>query len=616
MNDTTKSGDDVSLAFEADPEIPPPSDVHGDVQGEQVGDQDEFSSGELYEANQAPRAGAAEDSNHDNVPLDEGPDTAKSTAETDSNCGDSLDEDGSDEEPESEEPEVDSPQSILSQLECQVGEEGETLQRAEVALRTAERRLATLERQLSRSKERSLTAVAEVEALRRSRDQLATWLRERSRSMAVRLLLSLEEDGAALASDEEQLRAFSGAATPNLAPQARSLRRSFVRGLWIALGLAAGITLAVYGVALLLERFGQQMPGLGTTWWAYLILFFSILFVGVATALKAYHREWARLKRVLDLELMLGEHLLKTVDHLRRERARIDALFPQVRERLEMLGLLLHHPWREPEGQLGGGMHTPSIDTLPACLQVFRACDDDVSALAGSRAIAVASQIKRGWRKEAAESLMDKVAQRQGLPPDALTMRALNGESSETGLRRLVSEWIQDPFCLDALARERIVSVAREIQDVLSASAEDGASLDAIRPAVEPVDPDPLEGLRLSHELLQEERGRSLSWLQAQQDICGDGTIMSRTTLSSVAVAAGRLGEFESVVAARGDVAPILGKSVDTANVHTDRIVGVDITTRIDITPPVRASEVVLFEEAAVSDDRSPGVDYAWTSPL
>lgn len=614
----TQPADDAALGARVDPETPMSSNVHGDVQEQQIGEQGEFSGGEARETHQASGEGAAEDSAHDHVSLDGGPDMAEPTIETDSDGADSLDdEEWSEEEPESEEePDSDVPPSILSQLEYKVGEEEEALQRAEVTLRAAERRLATLERQLSRSKERSLTAAAEVEALRRARDQLATWLRERSRSMAVRLLLSLEEDVAALAADEEQLRAFSAAATPNLAPQARSLRRGFVRGLWIALGLATGITLAVYVAALLLERAGQQMPGLGTTWWAYIILFLSILFVGVFTALKAYHRQWARLKHVLDLELMFGEHLLKTVDHLRRERARIDALFPQVRERLEMLGLLLHHPWREPEGQIGGGGHMPSLDTLPACLQVFRACDEDVSALAGSRSIAVASQIKRGWRKEAAESLLGKVAQRQGLPLDALTMRALNGESSETGLRRLVSEWIQDPYCLDALARERIVSVAREIQDVLSASAEDGASLDAIRPAVEPVEPDPLEGLRLSHELLQEETGRSLSWLQAQQDICGDGTIMSRTALSSVAVAAGRLGEFESVVAARGDVVPILGQSVDTASVHTDRIVGVDITTRIDITPPVRASEAVIFEEAAVSADRSPGVDYAWTSPL
>ena len=470
--------------------------------------------------------------------------------------------------------------------------------------------VAAKRKRLEANRETLLRARSEALTLEAARDSLGTWLHERSRSLAVRLLDILDQQENQLERDERIVRNWAEAQLPVIEGRARRLRTAFVVTIWIALGLAIIVPSALWLIGDWLRSEGGELPLLEDYWWRYVVLGLLILVLVVLIGLIRYFRGYIAMKVEMEQMLSTGKFLLGAVDQLRSERARIHGLLPQVKERLEFLGTVLHEPWTVP-GLMGAkGSDNYLSEHLPANLQIASTADSADPAIRRLRGRFTAEQFKPGIRRSAVADLLQRAVEHSGLSGENADLRIIDKDVAAYGIRNALLSSIRQPEVLETVGRSQVARIASEIQAGLGPANE--------RPGIELTNSDALDGLEIGNDLLREWSDSETRWDDYVVEILEDGAAMSRLAFSGIGLAASRHTRFTSIAVAPERLHGQAGQLVEFATMESDGVAGTEVSIRLDITEPVEVEHVALFAEtldtgsaylAAASGQATPSPD-------
>jgi len=361
--------------------------------------------------------------------------------------------------------------------------------------------------------------------------------------------------------------------------------------LWISLGASIVIPLLLLGSNALLEDAGLQVPWFGDIWWRYAILAVVLLIIFIAMSLTAYHRGYIGMKLEMDERLAQGRYLLGAIDHIRTERARIEGLAPQVRDRLQFFGAVLQEPWRVP-GYGGAQEDSDNLKRgLPALLQIAKTAHSNDPTVVRLRAQFTAEQYRIGMRRQAIDELIRVAAERRGIPSEQADLRVIDRDSATYGLRAALFDMVRDPDVLEQVGRSRVTEIASHIQSGMTPSGE--------RPGIALTNVDTLHGLSVNHDLLADWSETQTSWDDYVTEILEDGAALSRLAFSPLGTAQSRHLKFQSIAVAPERLRDGAGQLIEFVEVDSGTVTGTEIVARLDITPPMDVSDVALFEETA-----------------
>lgn len=430
----------------------------------------------------------------------------------------------------------------------------------------------------------------EALSLEAARDSLGTWLTERARSLAVRLLDNLEHQEQQLERDERIVEAWGQSQLPVQEGQARRLRSAFVASVWVAIALALAVPAILWVLSLWMASEGYELPLLQDIWWRYVLLGVLVLLVVMFFGLLAYFRGYIAMKVQMNDMLTRGKFLLGAVDQLRKERARIDGLLPQVKERLEFLGAVLHEPWIVPGFGGNQGSSHRLTDSLPANLQIASTANSSDPAIVRLRSKFIAEQFKPGLRREGVVELLHWASEQSGLSSDRIDLRVIDKDVSAYGLRTALLSAVRSPDVLEMVGRAQVSRIAAEIQAGLGPANE--------RPGIHITNADALAGLDVGHDLLSEWKQGKTHWDDYVVEILEDGAAMSRLAFSGLGLAESRHTRFKSVAVAPERLHDQAGQLVEFVAMESDGVTGTEVSVRLDITEPMDVDHVALFAES------------------
>lgn len=501
----------------------------------------------------------------------------------------SADRDDSDEASE----EDDFQQSELDELPIDVSVDDQSvhLRDLELAVRTnrellgqAERTVGLKYRRLNANRAKVEQIHVDVGNLTSARDSLATWLQERSSSLALRLLDHVDQQERMLKQDEERIRMWVDSPLPENAGRARELRRSFVRTLLWGLFFAVFLPLCLFAV----QKWWLGPVFIGS-WWGFVIFGLAVLILLVLGGLLAYHRGYISLRREMDGRLAHGRYLLNSIARLRSERARIDGLAPQLRERLAFFGAVLQEPWRVPAYERDDADHDELAQSLPALLQVATTVNGEDPVVARLRSKFVAQHYTVGMRRNAVESLLAIAAETRGLTAQQASMKVIDRDSSTYGLRAALFELVRDPAVLEELGRAKVTEVAGDVQAGLGPSDE--------RPGIERINPDVLSGLRVRQDLLADWSKAETVWDTFLLEVLEEGSALSLLAFSWSGRGNAIHTKFQSIAVAPRRLRAQGGHLIEFLETENETITGTEIVARVDVTDPLLVSEVALFAD-------------------
>ena len=457
----------------------------------------------------------------------------------------------------------------------------------------AERAVAGRRQRLENNREKRDRVRGTLAHLTTARDSLGSWIQERSQSLALKLLAHIDLQEKNLQSDEKMIHEWAEARISVTVDTAASLRKKYITGMWKSLFAAVIIPLLLLGLNILLKQVDLQVPWFEDIWWRYAILGVGLLVIFVLMSLATYHRGYMRIKFEMDERLAQGRYLLGAIDHVRTERARIEGLAPQVRDRLQFLGAVLQEPWRVPEYDGATEDSDKLKQGLPALLQIAKTARSNDATMIKLRAQVIAEQFRIGMRRQAIEELTRAAAERIGIPIEQAELNVIDKDSSAQGLRAALFDLVRDPDVLEQLGRTRVTQIASQIQGGITPSGD--------RLGIALTNLDTLQGLSLNYDLLADWSENRTSWDGYLTEILEDGAALSRLAFSAIGTAQSRHLRFQSIAVAPKRLREKAGQLIEFVEVDDGIVTGAEIVARLDITPAMDVSDVALFEET-ISD--------------
>ena len=383
------------------------------------------------------------------------------------------------------------------------------------------------------------------------------------------------------------------------------LRKKFHKRVLVSLAIVATVT---YGLIAYFDYYRAENPGepaLSTT--DILTYAGSLAVFLLLTFLAAYHRGWSSFEREVDSVISSLAHISEGNRICRRERQRLQFLYKQTLEWLELLAKSLSNPWMVRPKWLESGLKQLDLETLPFAMRIAQADEGDAAALEQLRKAALTKMAQKGWRYKAFERLVEQVSRVSGTSR-GLSIELLDRDlpHSSNNARKTLNQHV-----LDTLVQERVaVSFLKPMIEELQ-----GEAMTEARPSVIQVEDDPLELLRSDLEGI-EAVTREVPWTTflSHALTLGDGkpdpvTPLSVMSINNDEIQLGVHEEVTSYVILPERVAKELSssatKSLNTKS-YSDKVARpLDSVIRVDLAGPISYDIARLWatEEQAIGDD-------------
>lgn len=179
-----------------------------------------------------------------------------------------------------------------------------------------------------------------------------------------------------------------------------------------------------------------------------------------------YYNIWSTFSRQVTLVLWELDLITKSTEHCRNETIRLDALYPQVKDWLEILGNAINSPWHIREDWLKSNAADLSLDSSPFSLRFAQAQENDPVASRSLRRDAIERHLRPGWRSAVFDEQINEIRKSLGLARERLDIDALDRDItfSPGGPRSLVSRYINDPHLLEKVARTQLLPLMKTVQ--------------------------------------------------------------------------------------------------------------------------------------------------------
>lgn len=387
-------------------------------------------------------------------------------------------------------------------------------------------------------------------------------------------------------------------------------RRSFHRTLLLGNVFAALVALLLLnGPRVVSNLSGVPLLGGLANWTNFpsaltiYVYLFTVVFTLLLVELIRYYNTWSSFSRRINLILWELDLVTRNTDHCRSEMARLEGLYPQVKDWLEILGNSLNRPWHIKEEWLRDGSVELSMNRAPFSLRFAQAQEDDPTASRALKRDAIENHLRRGWREEVFVQLIDSVRLSLGLTSDRLNVDVLDRDItfSPGGPRALVKRYISEQEQLERVARTQLLPLMQKVQT---------ESITKARPPVSEARANPLESILENDFGLEEEA--KMPWDAFLSLLIGDenriNTPMSILTFSSYGRQAGHVDRAKTIFQGpeRLQVKVPSGEAVFTSYPAQSRL-PLDILVRLDVTGPIPKEHLLIAQqsqremEAAVS---------------
>jgi hypothetical protein len=200
-------------------------------------------------------------------------------------------------------------------------------------------------------------------------------------------------------------------------------------------------------------------------WQIIFISLFLLLFTSISLLIQ-YYRDWSKFERSVTISLWKLEEISKSVQHYRTEQARLNVLYPQVRDWLEILGNALHKPWEVDEKWLVNTLSDIPQDDFPFALRIAQAQDNDAASSIKLRRDAAERYLTRGWRSKVFEDQVMSAGEMMGMSSDRLNVEILDADIalSPGGPRAVLREKITSSELLKSVAKKQLIPLMKIVQ--------------------------------------------------------------------------------------------------------------------------------------------------------
>jgi hypothetical protein len=458
-----------------------------------------------------------------------------------------------------------------------------------------ERRLrGALSEVTSAERDRVKAAQAELKLLQRTHMELTRWVERRSASLIGRILRGIDAEGQRMNALEEQVLNAARASEPEVGTRSVELQRAYVsavlKGLAFAAGIAAVLSL-INGIAASIARTQDSPTFTGIPWWLVLVIFVICLVLALLLPLVSYFQAWTREKiRAEDARAELV-YQTRLVSHVRQERMRLARLHMQVPQRVRALGLWWHY-WDASLGKSSPRLTpgVPGCDTLPHHLQwavsdwthsaVFRRIRDDL----------LQQHVGVGYRSSLIDTAASAYGQQSGLG-EALSIGALARMRSTEALE-LVEGWSSDE-------RARFQSTAALERGLAQQAQSLNKEAGQASPRVQLLNPDPISGLVIQTDLLEDPYATELSTNDFLLGIAVDGAEMGHR-LWDYGIG---VQDYRSFFAGPDRLREKLPTTVAFVDVEASKVCSSEVSVRLDITDQVSATKLRCIAPKDESDE-------------
>ena len=332
-------------------------------------------------------------------------------------------------------------------------------------LELSKSRLEAIDRRLS-------TFASDKSRLEAEKTSLDSWIRDEQDALSARLMRHLEDQEMALAMDEQRLSESVEALNTNHLSRAGILQSKFLKSLRNIIFFTTLFVVVYYFLIRQIRKTQDFLPFLSTSPVFLIGLWIFIFLIALISILRTYFRNWMKLRRFVDRGLEQVKWVLSSANHIRQERARIDGLFPQVRGQLELMGYLIHHPWKVPPHLRAQQSITPEIAHLPNHLQIAVVGEEGAREGATVRRQLLANSIKPGMRRESIQELLTDIERHLTLPNNSLNWDVIDGDASPTGPRSFVVKALSSTNLVERAGVKKVRQFVREIQGYMGSAVQ------------------------------------------------------------------------------------------------------------------------------------------------
>jgi len=200
--------------------------------------------------------------------------------------------------------------------------------------------------------------------------------------------------------------------------------------------------------------------------WAISLWAIIILFLLTWNSLISYYRGWSRFQATVNRTFFDLENVSNGAEHVRGEEVRLKALYPQVKEWLEIIGRSLNRPWLVRPKWYEANQGSITRDSLPNSMRIAQAVEDESPSMLAMQRYAAESFMAKGWRARVFAEQIEIIREAKGLPKERLGVEQLDQDISYSpnGPRAIVASLIGDESILETVARKQIQPLALEIQ--------------------------------------------------------------------------------------------------------------------------------------------------------
>jgi len=354
----------------------------------------------------------------------------------------------------------------------------------------------------------------------------------------------------------------------------------------------------------------------------------SIWILWVLGSLISYYRDYSIFNREVDTQIKSLEGVIEGYVKTQQELSRLNLLYRQTNDWLEILANALYRPWKTNPEWGTSKEYTTHYDTFPFALRVAQAREGADARMQELERIIGSRLLTQGWRNDAFEDLVSQVGAEMGLPPGKFVVDLLDQDlphqtnNSRALLKRFLVNSASNSFSgkldlgsnsappqqgkvqptdryLVEVARKRLLDLIDKTQSV---------AISAARPRVEQIVDDPLLSLRADSAGV-DEFDPTESWDEFLTDSLGADSVDESPLGVLSFTEEGRMKKLPSKVQSFVLVPKRLAKALP--NISSDKITVVplgddrprslEIIARVDVVGPADLSSIAVL---GVSGDK------------
>ena len=306
-----------------------------------------------------------------------------------------------------------------------------------------------------------------------STDELHRWVSEQKESFLWKVLNRMSNNKSEV---QDRLNGYQDFIDKLDIPKPGALaeiRKRFHRSLLFNWSLVLALGLIFFYLPEISEKYPEftelsrivNSESFPNSWQIIFISLFLLLFT-LTSLLIQYYRDWSKFERSVTISLWKLEEISKSVQHYRTEQARLNVLYPQVRDWLEILGNALHKPWEVDEKWLVNTLSDIPQDDFPFALRIAQAQENDAASSIGLRRDAAERYLIRGWRSKVFEDQVISAGEMMGMSSDRLNVEILDADIalSPGGPRAVLREKITSSELLKSVAKKQLIPLMKIVQ--------------------------------------------------------------------------------------------------------------------------------------------------------